>query len=184
MWKKCKLRIFVTAEEEDNSEAMRESLDSYLRDMRIFAQVIIVEMDSCDMEPYAQNISAKLAEKQKSRDNVRDVDVVMNKARKSCAAPSRPKTHADAENIPRSFSGTWSNNMASGPRSTVIKKMHQATGLNKKITEMSGDASLVFLNMPPFPLEHNLERETNYMKYIESITKNLKRLVLVRTTGN
>ena len=38
MWKKCKLRIFVTAEEEDNSEAMRETLDSYLQDMRIFAQ--------------------------------------------------------------------------------------------------------------------------------------------------
>ena len=37
-WKRCKLRIFVTAEENDNSEAMRETLDSYLRDMRIFAE--------------------------------------------------------------------------------------------------------------------------------------------------
>ena len=34
--------------------------------------------------------------------------------------------------------------------------MHQASGLNKKITELSGEASLVFLNMPPFPLEHNV----------------------------
>jgi len=82
--------------------------------------VVIVEIDSGDMEPYAQNITERIAAKKRSKEHVRDVDVVMNKARKSCATPVTPKVHHDADNIPKSFSGTWSNNMT-GPRSTVIK---------------------------------------------------------------
>jgi len=182
-WKRCHLRIFVTAEESDNSEAMREQLDEYLQSMRIEAQVFIVEMSAEDTLPYAQNISARLANKQSSRENVKDVDVVMKNARKSCLPTTKPKAYASAEQIPTSYSGTWSNNVG-GPRSTIIKKMHEASGLNKEIQERSKNASLVLMNMPPFPLETNPEREANYMKYIESITKNLNRLVLVRTTGN
>ena len=34
--------------------------------------------------------------------------------------------------------------------------MHEASGLNKEIQERSKDAALVLMNMPPFPLEHNL----------------------------
>ena len=75
-------------------------------------------MDSEDTLPYAQNISAKLVESKRSKPHVKDVDVVMNNARKSCAVPT--KMHPHAEHIPKSFSGTWSNNMV-GPRSTVIK---------------------------------------------------------------
>jgi len=183
-WKRCPLRIFVTAEETDNSEAMREQLDEYLKSMRINAQVYIVEMSAEDTLPYAQNISQRLADKRNSRENVKDVDVVMKNARKSCLPSTKPKQYSsDVEQIPTSYSGTWSNNVV-GPRATIIKKMHEASGLNKEIQERSKDAALVLMNMPPFPLEHNLERETNYMKYIESITKNLNRLVLVRTTGN
>ena len=82
----------------------------------------------------------------------------------------------------------------------LLQKIHQASGLNKKIAEHSAEASLVFLNMPPFPLENNQgieyatwgaqelkinsDQESNYMKYIDSLTRNLKRIVMVRTTGN
>jgi len=179
-WRKCTLRIFVTADENDNDVAMQETLDTYLRDMRINATVTLVPMNSEDALPYSENISERLASKRSSRFFKKDVDVVMDRARKSCAAPSS-RPHPDAKGIPTSFSGTWSGN---APRATVMKKIHQAGGLNKIITEHSSDASLVFLNMPPFPLEHNTEREENYMKYIESITKNLSRVVMVRTTGN
>ena len=77
-------------------------------------------MSAEDTLPYQQNISASLAARRKSRDNLKDVDVVMAKARASVASPaSRP--HMSAEKIPTSYSGTWSNSMANGPRSTILK---------------------------------------------------------------
>ena len=77
-------------------------------------------MSAEDTLPYAQNISARLANKQSSRENVKDVDVVMKNARKSCLPTTKPKAYASAEQIPTSYSGTWSNNVG-GPRSTIIK---------------------------------------------------------------
>jgi len=185
-WKKCQLRIFVTADASDNTEAMLETLNNYLTDMRMNAIVKLVITNSEETLAYAENITARIAAKKASKENVKDVDVAMERARKSCVAPSnRTYSTSTPDSIPRSYSGTWSNNTgAVGPRATVIKKIHQASGLNKKIAEHSAEASLVFLNMPPFPLENNKDQESNYMKYIDSLTRNLKRIVMVRTTGN
>ena len=78
-------------------------------------------MSAEDTLPYAQNISQRLADKRNSRENVKDVDVVMKNARKSCLPSTKPKQYSsDVEQIPTSYSGTWSNNVV-GPRATIIK---------------------------------------------------------------
>jgi potassium/chloride transporter 4/5/6 len=182
LWKNCKLRIFVTAEPGDNSVEMKRVLQDYLRSMRISSEVEIVEIDTEEVEPFMADNKASNMFKAKGLD--KDVDVVMKKARQSVM---NPKTQPRVSNIPASFSGTWSGANQSepiAPRSTVLKKMHEAGGLNKKILEHSSTAELVFVTMPPIPAEHNTEKETNYVRYLDAMTRGLQRVVLVRSTGN
>jgi len=182
LWKNCKLRIFVTAEPGENSVEMKRVLQDYLRSMRISSEVEIVEIDTEEVEPFMTDNKASNMFKAKGLD--KDVDVVMKKARQSVM---NPKTQPRVSNIPASFSGTWSGANQSepiAPRSTVLKKMHEAGGLNKKILEHSSTAELVFVTMPPIPAEHNTEKETNYVRYLDAMTRGLQRVVLVRSTGN
>ena len=62
--------------------------------------------------------------------------------------------------------------------------MHEASGLNNKLMEHSAGAELVIVNMPPIPIEHKIETEANYMRYIKVMCKGLKRVVMCRSTGN
>jgi len=181
LWKNCELRIFVTAEPGENSIEMKRVLQDYLRQMRISSEVEIIEIDSEEVEPFMTDNKASNIFKAKGLE--KDVDVVMKKARQSVMNPT---TQPRVSNIPASFSGTWSANQSEpiGPRSTVLKKMHEAGGLNKKILEHSSTAELVFVTMPPIPSEHNAEKETNYVRYLDAMTRGLQRVVLVRSTGN
>lgn len=181
-WKNYQLRIFVTAEPGENSVEMKRVLQDYLRSMRISSEVEIVEIDTEEVEPFMSDNKSNNIFKAKGLE--KDVDVVMKKARQSVM---NPKTQPRVSNIPASFSGTWSGANQSepiAPRSTVLKKMHEAGGLNKKILEHSSTAELVFVTMPPIPAEHNTEKETNYVRYLDAMTRGLQRVVLVRSTGN
>ena len=46
VWAKCKLRIFTVAQMEDNSIQIRKDLDTFLYQLRINAEVQVVEMVS------------------------------------------------------------------------------------------------------------------------------------------
>ena len=86
---------------------------------RLSVKVVITNSE--ETLAYAENITARIAAKKASKENVKDVDVAMERARKSCVAPSnRAYSTMAPDNIPRSYSGTWSNN-TTGPRATVIK---------------------------------------------------------------
>lgn len=61
------------------------------------------------------------------------------------------------------------------------KKMHTAVKLNKAIIEKSKESQLVVINLPQ-PPRKRLGVE-NYMEYIEVLTENLDRVLLVRGTG-
>jgi hypothetical protein len=172
----------VTSEPSDNSIEMKSNLEEYLAQMRITGEVIIVEIAEEDAEPFIteRNLVANIYKGNKPQ--AKDVDHVMNKARKSVMPNT---TTPKVTNIPDSFSGTWSNsNTDFTPRSTILKKMHEAGGLNKKILDYSAQADLVLVNLPPIPTEHNSEKESNYMKYVDALTRNLQRVVLVRSSGN
>ncbi|CBY33684.1 unnamed protein product [Oikopleura dioica] len=181
-WKKTSLRVYITADPSDNSEAMRKALVEYLLDMRIQAEVNIVEVECEDTDAYLT------PERKNSVCEDKGVDNVVNLARKSVAVAWTPEQKASFDGLPTSSSsGTWSGKHAGiskpKPRATVMRKIHEATGLNRLIQQYSGESDLVFINMPPFPIEHNEERERNYMRFIESLTKNIPRTILVRTTG-
>ncbi|XP_043672366.1 solute carrier family 12 member 4 isoform X2 [Vespula pensylvanica] len=51
-WKNCKMRIFTVAQMEDNSIQMKKDLKKFLYDLRIEAEVEIVEMMNSDISEY------------------------------------------------------------------------------------------------------------------------------------
>lgn len=60
-------------------------------------------------------------------------------------------------------------------------RMHTAVRLNEVIRQRSSDAELVIMNFPAPPAK--LAAEENYMEYLEALTDNLKRVVMVRGSG-
>ncbi|XP_070491619.1 solute carrier family 12 member 4 isoform X4 [Chironomus tepperi] len=64
-----------------------------------------------------------------------------------------------------------------------VRRMHTAVKLNEVIVNKSHDAQLVILNLPGPPKDTSLERECNYMEFLEVLTEGLERVLMVRGGG-
>ncbi|XP_044257294.1 solute carrier family 12 member 4 isoform X3 [Tribolium madens] len=64
-----------------------------------------------------------------------------------------------------------------------VRRMHTAVKLNEVIVSRSHEAQLVILNLPGPPKDTKLERESNYMEFLEVLTEGLERVLMVRGGG-
>uniref|UniRef100_A0A6M2DW34 Putative amino acid transporter n=1 Tax=Xenopsylla cheopis TaxID=163159 RepID=A0A6M2DW34_XENCH len=64
-----------------------------------------------------------------------------------------------------------------------VRRMHTAVKLNEVIVNRSHDAQLVILNLPGPPRDTRMERESNYMEFLEVLTEGLERVLMVRGGG-
>ncbi|KAK9751887.1 Amino acid permease [Popillia japonica] len=64
-----------------------------------------------------------------------------------------------------------------------VRRMHTAVKLNEVVVNRSHDAQLVILNLPGPPKDTKLERESNYMEFLEVLTEGLERVLMVRGGG-
>ena len=53
VWKNCRTRIYTVAQAEDNSIKMKKQLQQHLYQLRIEAEVRVVELESADVSAYA-----------------------------------------------------------------------------------------------------------------------------------
>ncbi|KAK7863464.1 hypothetical protein R5R35_010501 [Gryllus longicercus] len=64
-----------------------------------------------------------------------------------------------------------------------VRRMHTAVKLNEVIVNKSHDAQLVILNLPGPPRDTRIEKESNYMEFLEVLTEGLERVLMVRGGG-
>ncbi|GBP79126.1 Solute carrier family 12 member 6 [Eumeta japonica] len=263
-WKNCKMRIFTVAQMEDNSIQMKKDLKMFLYQLRIEAEVEVVEMMDSDISAYTyertlmmeqrnqmlrelrlnkketqgigmvqaiidhHHADVKTASKVRFADGGVDDGPVTNhhepeppspplnehddkddfrssllhiidslwdspdetsqcddtaspapdegKSEERKANPAHPATDGDAIKTKAALGNIT-------PDEGTVRRMHTAVKLNEVIVSRSHDAQLVILNLPGPPRDTKLERESNYMEFLEVLTEGLEKVLMVRGGG-
>ncbi|XP_066590703.1 solute carrier family 12 member 4 isoform X2 [Prorops nasuta] len=247
-WKNCKMRIFTVAQMEDNSIQMKKDLKKFLYDLRIEAEVEVVEMMDKDISAYTyertlimeqrnqilrelrlnqreslgvvqaivdhhHNVDVKVATKvrfeepgsetpsagDEAEEKLIKDDEQKKKSESSGDAKEEEKEEKKEESKEITDKETTEKNddppdnkspsaqakklPAITPDEGVVRRMNTSVKLNQVIVNKSHDAQLVILNLPGPPRETKLERESNYMEYLEVLTEGLERVLMVKGGG-
>ncbi|XP_076657034.1 solute carrier family 12 member kcc isoform X2 [Halictus rubicundus] len=266
-WKNCKMRIFTVAQMEDNSIQMKKDLKKFLYDLRIEAEVEIVEMMDSDISAYTYERTLMMEQRNQmlrelrlnkketlgvvqtlvdfnevpAEDNLplvqaivdhhHNVDVkVPTKVRfqepgsqnanatdevlePDVAKEAEPGDSNQAAGDAKDDSDEQSKLIGGSPKQdnrentekeakeneekeapeekkpTItpdegdVRRMHTSVKLNEVIVNKSHDAQLVILNLPGPPRDTKMERESNYMEFLEVLTEGLERVLMVRGGG-
>ncbi|KAI5644992.1 amino acid permease domain-containing protein [Phthorimaea operculella] len=247
-WKNCKMRIFTVAQMEDNSIQMKKDLKMFLYQLRLEAEVEVVEMTDSDISAYTyertlmmeqrnqmlrelrlnkkevlgtmqnlvdyheQNAEEKLPLVQaivdhhhadvKTASKVRFAEPGSENPQAESEAPSPPLSDTedkdkddkceDATSPPADEKPPSNPNGDVKPKPNIsnitpdegtVRRMHTAVKLNEVIVSRSHDAQLVILNLPGPPRDTKLERESNYMEFLEVLTEGLEKVLMVRGGG-
>ncbi|XP_063395592.1 solute carrier family 12 member 6 isoform X3 [Cydia fagiglandana] len=253
-WKNCKMRIFTVAQMEDNSIQMKKDLKMFLYQLRLEAEVEVVEMTDSDISAYTYERTLMMEQRNQmlrelrlnKKETLGMVQAIVDhhhadvksasKVRFADAAPAAPAAGADPAPAPEPaddapsppldetekddkddfrssllhiIDSMWDSPdersqseeappPAANPNGDAIKpkpmpnitpdegtvrRMHTAVKLNEVIVSRSHDSQLVILNLPGPPRDTKLERESNYMEFLEVLTEGLERVLMVRGGG-
>ncbi|XP_028811672.1 solute carrier family 12 member 4 isoform X2 [Denticeps clupeoides] len=209
VWRKCKMRIFTVAQMDDNSIQMKKDLATFLYQLRIEAEVEVVEMHDSDISAYTyertlmmeqrsqmlRQMRLSTAEREREPQLVKDrhsmirmgslysdeeEDVCEPVAEKIQMTWTKEKYHADRRNRTNAPEN-FRELISLKPDQSNVRRMHTAVKLNEVIVNRSHEARLVLLNMPGPP--RNAEGDENYMEFLEVLTEGLERVLLVRGGG-
>ncbi|KAM8813164.1 solute carrier family 12 member 7 isoform 3-T3 [Rhynchonycteris naso] len=205
VWRKCRMRIFTVAQEDDNSIQMKKDLQTFLYHLRISAEVEVVEMVENDISAFTyektlvmEQRSQMLKQMQLSKtEQEREAQLIHDR---NTASHSAVAARVQAPSTPDKVQMTWTKekliaekyrnkDTVSGfkdlfnlkPNQSNVRRMHTAVKLNGVVLNKSQDAQLVLLNMPGPP--RNQQGDENYMEFLEVLTEGLNRVLLVRGSG-
>ncbi|KTF95552.1 hypothetical protein cypCar_00019330 [Cyprinus carpio] len=209
VWRKCKMRIFTVAQMDDNSIQMKKDLATFLYQLRLEAEVEVVEMHDSDISAYTYERTLMMEQRSQMLKQMRlssaerDREAQLVKDRHSLIRMGSLYSDEEEETIevlPEKTQMTWTNekieaerrNRSNAPENfrelisikpdqSNVRRMHTAVKLNEVIVNKSHDARLVLLNMPGPP--RNPEGDENYMEFLEVLTEGLERVLLVRGGG-
>ncbi|KAF5897082.1 solute carrier family 12 member 4, partial [Clarias magur] len=179
VWRKCKMRIFTVAQMDDNSIQMKKDLATFLYQLRLEAEVEVVEMHDSDISAYTYERTLMMEQRSQMLRQMR-----LSTAERSREAQLVKDRHSlirmgslysDEEEealdiVPEKIQMTWTkdkldterrnrNNAPENFRELIslkpdqsnVRRMHTAVKLNEVIVNKSHDARLVLLNMPGPP---------------------------------
>lgn len=203
------MRIFTVAQMDDNSIQMKKDLATFLYQLRIEAEVEVVEMHDSDISAYTYERTLMMEQRSQmlrqmrlsSAERQREAQLV--KDRHSLVRMGSLYSDEEEEIVeapPEKLQMTWTrekceaerrnkNNAPENFRELIslkpdqsnVRRMHTAVKLNEVIVNRSHDARLVLLNMPGPP--RNTDGDENYMEFLEVLTEGLERVLLVRGGG-
>ncbi|KAJ3594177.1 hypothetical protein NHX12_006508 [Muraenolepis orangiensis] len=195
VWRKCKMRIFTHPDEKD--------LATFLYQLRIEAEVEVVEMHDSDISAYTYERTLMMEQRcqmlrlMRLSGAERDREAQLVKDRHSVVRMGSLYSDEEEEVLEPSsekVNMTWTkekceaerrnrNNAPENFRELISLKprMHTAVKLNEVIVNRSHDARLVLLNMPGPPRDAG--GDENYMEFLEVLTEGLERVLLVRGGG-
>uniref|UniRef100_A0A8C6US20 Solute carrier family 12 member 4 n=1 Tax=Neogobius melanostomus TaxID=47308 RepID=A0A8C6US20_9GOBI len=203
---KCRMRIFTVAQMDDNSIQMKKDLATFLYQLRIEAEVEVVEMHDSDISAYTYERTLMMEQRSQMLRQMRLSTA--ERQREVCSAQLVKDRHSlvrmgslysdEEEEVPETppakVQMTWSKERLEAERrnnknapenfredQTNVRRMHTAVKLNEVIVNRSHDARLVLLNMPGPP--RNSDGDENYMEFLEVLTEGLERVLLVRGGG-
>ncbi|XP_059170350.1 solute carrier family 12 member 4-like isoform X3 [Physella acuta] len=195
-WKNCKLRIFTVAQTEDNSIQMKKDLQTYLYQLRIPADVDVVEMANSDISAYTYERTLIMEQRTDMLSKIRNAQVGNNgSASRVPTITLSPVPEESSTDVPEKEQRTTDKsqftftpqdaktliNKNKKPDKDNVRRMHTAVRLNEHIVEKSHNAQLVILNLPA-PPKSDAGAE-NYMEFLEVLTEGLERVLMVRGSG-
>ncbi|MGH0153118.1 UNVERIFIED_CONTAM: hypothetical protein FKN15_023926, partial [Acipenser sinensis] len=209
VWRKCKMRIFTVAQMNDNSIQMKKDLAMFLYQLRIEAEVEVVEMHNSDISAYTYERTLMMEQRSQMLRQMRlssaerDREAQLVKDRHSLIRMGSLYSDEEeevVESVPEKIQMTWTKDkydaerknrhnapqnfrelISIKPDQSNVRRMHTAVKLNEVIVSRSHDAKLVLLNMPGPP--RNSDGDENYMEFLEVLTEGLERVLLVRGGG-
>ncbi|KAK2819867.1 hypothetical protein Q7C36_021513 [Tachysurus vachellii] len=209
VWRKCKMRIFTVAQMDDNSIQMKKDLATFLYQLRLEAEVEVVEMHDSDISAYTYERTLMMEQRSQMLRQMRlstaerNREAQLVKDRHSLVRMGSLYSDEEEETldiVPEKIQMTWTkdkldterrnrNNAPENFRELIslkpdqsnVRRMHTAVKLNEVIVNKSHDARLVLLNMPGPP--RNPDGDENYMEFLEVLTEGLERVLLVRGGG-
>uniref|UniRef100_A0A1A7WK57 Solute carrier family 12, member 7a n=1 Tax=Iconisemion striatum TaxID=60296 RepID=A0A1A7WK57_9TELE len=208
VWRKCKMRIFTVAQMDDNSIRMKKDLQKFVYELRLDAEVEVVEMHESDISAFTyektlvmEQRSQMLKQMQLSRtEREREAQLIHDRNTASHSSMSDKAAGTTSDHVHM----TWTKDKLINERNkqregmavkdmfnmrpewenlnqTNVRRMHTAVKLNEVVVRKSKDSQLVLLNMPGPP--KNKKGDDNYMEFLEVLMEGLDRVLLVRGGG-
>ncbi|CAF2835590.1 unnamed protein product [Rotaria sp. Silwood2] len=190
VWSRCRIRLFTVTQIEDNSIAMKRDLEQYMYQLRIEAEVDVVEMADQEISAYAYEKSLRLAERIKLLKDLKlgEKDLqLQSQIPMETMINNQQRRQSSLDEHNNQYHYTFTPDQLESFKKNVtdssMRKMHSAVRLNEQIKERSRDAKLVLINLPSPPSKQSSLAAYSYMEYVDALTEGLDRLLLMRGSG-
>ncbi|OXB54268.1 hypothetical protein ASZ78_007308 [Callipepla squamata] len=178
VWRKCKMRIFTVAQMDDNSIQMKKDLATFLYQLRIEAEVEVVEMHNSDISAYTYERTLMMEQRSQmlrqmrltKTEREREAQLVKDRHSIARLESLYSDEEDEGDTVPENIQMTWTKEKCDAekrnrgsavgsfkdlisikPNQSNVRRMHTAVKLNEVIVNRSHDARLVLLNMPGPP---------------------------------
>lgn len=157
----CKIQVFCIAEEDVDAEGLKADVKKFLYDLRMQAEVIVVNMKSWDAQAEGgahqdESKEAFTGAKQRIANYLADMKQRAERAGTQLMADGKPVVVNEQQ---------------------VEKFLYTTLKLNSTILRYSRMAAVVLVSLPPPPVNHPAYF---YMEYMDLLVENVPRLLMVR----
>uniref|UniRef100_A0A8C5NA75 Solute carrier family 12 member 4 n=1 Tax=Gouania willdenowi TaxID=441366 RepID=A0A8C5NA75_GOUWI len=212
VWRKCNLRIFTVAQMDDNSIQMKKDLATFLYQLRIEAEVEVVEMDDSDISAYTYERTLMMEQRSQMLRQMRLSSA--ERQREVCGNQATAQLVKDRHSLVRMGSiysdeeeeivdipaekvhMTWTREKCEAEKKIRRKapenfrELMNQSNVRRMHTAVKLNEVIVnkshdarlVLLNMPGPPRNN-DGDENYMEFLEVLTEGLERVLLVRGGG-